>query len=198
MAMILRLLFLLVLFRLLYMLLIILFLFTWPWFSRASNPHSEGPPFDAQGCLRPKSEGGRIRSETLIELKFLDSSFFELVLLPKLDKRLPAEQFEATVSQSTVPSPPLKKDAAAIEKSHRCCIFHVLVLFLFCSQRNPTDAWIKASRECDVRKGEASFVVFGFFCLLCSPERLSIAYMHKSVGANGITQLDRTGCSMSN
>ena len=31
---------------------------------------------------------------------------FELILLLKLDKRLPVEQFEATVSQSTVPCPP--------------------------------------------------------------------------------------------
>ena len=30
---------------------------------------------------------------------------FELILLLKLDKRLPVERFEATVSQSTVPSP---------------------------------------------------------------------------------------------
>ena len=33
--------------------------------------------------------------------------FFELILLLKLDKQFPVEQFEATVSQSTVPSPPL-------------------------------------------------------------------------------------------
>ena len=33
---------------------------------------------------------------------------FELILLLKYDKQLPVEQFEATVSQSTVPSPPLK------------------------------------------------------------------------------------------
>ena len=31
----------------------------------------------------------------------------ELVLLLKLDKQFPVEQFEVTVSQSTVPSPPL-------------------------------------------------------------------------------------------
>ena len=30
----------------------------------------------------------------------------ELILLSTLDKQLPVEQFEATVSQSTVPSPP--------------------------------------------------------------------------------------------
>ena len=33
--------------------------------------------------------------------------FFELILLLKLDRKLPVERFEATVSQSTVPSPPL-------------------------------------------------------------------------------------------
>ena len=30
---------------------------------------------------------------------------FELILLLKLDRQLPVERFEATVSQSTVPSP---------------------------------------------------------------------------------------------
>ena len=35
------------------------------------------------------------------------SILFELVLLSRLDKRLPVEQSEATASQSTVPSPPL-------------------------------------------------------------------------------------------
>ena len=33
--------------------------------------------------------------------------FFELILLLKYDKQFPVGQFEATVSQSTVPSPPL-------------------------------------------------------------------------------------------
>ena len=33
---------------------------------------------------------------------------FELVLLLKFGKKFPVEQFEATVSQSTVPSPPLR------------------------------------------------------------------------------------------
>ena len=39
---------------------------------------------------------------------------FDLVLLLKLDKRFPVEQFEATVSQSTVPSPPLRKTGFAV------------------------------------------------------------------------------------
>ena len=34
--------------------------------------------------------------------------FFELILLFNLDKRFPVVRFEATLSQSTVPSPPLK------------------------------------------------------------------------------------------
>ena len=37
--------------------------------------------------------------------------FFELILLLKLDKQLPVERFEATGSQSTVPSPPLSDRA---------------------------------------------------------------------------------------
>ena len=32
--------------------------------------------------------------------------FFELILLSKLDKQFPVEQFEATISQSSVPSLP--------------------------------------------------------------------------------------------
>ena len=35
---------------------------------------------------------------------------FELILLLKLDKQFPVEQFEANISQSTVPSPPLRMD----------------------------------------------------------------------------------------
>ena len=37
---------------------------------------------------------------------------FELILLLKLDKHFPVEQFEATVSQSTVPFPPLRNQKA--------------------------------------------------------------------------------------
>ena len=53
------------------------------------------------------SEGGMILLETLIELKLFNSSFVEPILLLKIDEQLPVEQFEATVFQSTVPSPPL-------------------------------------------------------------------------------------------
>ena len=38
--------------------------------------------------------------------QFCQFELFELILLLKLNKQLPVEQFEATVSQSTVPSPP--------------------------------------------------------------------------------------------
>ena len=48
-----------------------------------------------------------MRLDTLIELKFVQLYVFELIPLLKLDEQLPVEQFEVTVSQSTVPSPPL-------------------------------------------------------------------------------------------
>ena len=40
-------------------------------------------------------EGGMRRFETLIELKFIKFELFELILLLKLDKHFPVEQFEA-------------------------------------------------------------------------------------------------------
>ena len=46
------------------------------------------------------SEGGMIRLEAPVE----QFELFEFVLLLKFDKQLPVEQFEATVSQSRVPS----------------------------------------------------------------------------------------------
>ena len=53
------------------------------------------------------SEGGMIRLETLVELKFQFEliELFELILLLKLETQFPVEEFAATVSQSTVPSP---------------------------------------------------------------------------------------------
>ena len=63
-----------------------------------------------------KSEGGMKRLETLTELTFLNSSFSSLSsYILKFDKQLPLEQFEATSSQSTVLSPPLKK--AQVQKA---------------------------------------------------------------------------------
>ena len=50
-----------------------------------------------RGAELEASEGGMIRLETLIQLKYLNSSFSSLILLLKLGKQLPVEQFEATV-----------------------------------------------------------------------------------------------------
>ena len=47
--------------------------------------------------------------QAIIQLKFINSSFSSLSALSKLDTQLPVERFEATVSQSTVPSPPLRR-----------------------------------------------------------------------------------------
>ena len=42
---------------------------------------------------------------TYVHMYFSKFELFDLILLLKLDKQFPVEQFEATVSQSTVPSP---------------------------------------------------------------------------------------------
>ena len=64
-----------------------------------------------------------IRLETLIEFKFsiravraqiVQFDFVEFIILLKLDKRFPVEQFEAAVPQSTVPSPPRKVESGAL------------------------------------------------------------------------------------
>ena len=51
------------------------------------------------------SKGGRIRLENPHRAQIYQFELFELVLLSKLDNQFHVEQFEATVSQSTVPSP---------------------------------------------------------------------------------------------
>ena len=87
------------------------------------------------GRRREGSEGEMIRLETLIELyvyiyiythtyayayiyiyrereresEISQFELFELILLSKLDERLPVERFEATLSQSALPSPPLNR-----------------------------------------------------------------------------------------
>ena len=53
-------------------------------------------------------EGGMIRLETLHRAQISQFELCELILLLKLDKQFPVEQFQAAVSQSTVPSPPLR------------------------------------------------------------------------------------------
>ena len=60
------------------------------------------------GPRREGSAGGMMRLETLIELKYSQFELFEFIPLLNLDKLFPVEQFEATVSQSTAPSPPPK------------------------------------------------------------------------------------------
>ena len=42
---------------------------------------------------------------------------FEFILLLKFGKRFPVERFEATVSQSTAPSPPLPKGAEGVPEN---------------------------------------------------------------------------------
>ena len=61
------------------------------------------------------SEGGMIRLQTLIELKLLNSSFSSLSSYWNQTNKLPVELFEATASQSTVPSPPHSPEACGPE-----------------------------------------------------------------------------------
>ena len=71
----------------------------------ACPSHSRSLTGRALGEVSGISEGRMIRLEILIELKFLNSfKLFELFLLLKLDKQFSIEQFEPTVSQSTVSS----------------------------------------------------------------------------------------------
>ena len=60
---------------------------------------------DSIGCWsRSRAQSA---AEPLMEAQNYDFELFELIILSKFDKQFPVEQFEATVSQSTVPSPPL-------------------------------------------------------------------------------------------
>ena len=47
-------------------------------------------------------------------------ALFELILSMKLDKQLPVERFESIVSQSAVPSPPLKMSLTLV-LVNACC-----------------------------------------------------------------------------
>ena len=49
--------------------------------------------------------------------QFCQFELFELILLLKLDKRVPVERFEATASRSTVPSPPPKHLASQFARA---------------------------------------------------------------------------------
>ena len=68
------------------------------------------------------SEGGMILLEALIELKFPNLSRSSLPSYLKLDKPLSVEQFEATISQSTVPSPPLRRVSFELRR----CLWRVV------------------------------------------------------------------------
>ena len=57
---------------------------------------------------RGEDKVGNPHRAQIARFELFELNFFELILLLKLDKHLPVEQFEAAVSQSTVPSPPLK------------------------------------------------------------------------------------------
>ena len=61
---------------------------------------------------------GIIRLETLIELKFINSTF-RAYLLFRLDKRFSVEQFEATIPQSAVSSPLLTVIIRCCKICHR-------------------------------------------------------------------------------
>ena len=50
---------------------------------------------------------------------FYRFELFELIVLLKLDKHFPVEHFEATISQSTVPSPPLNVVALSFQNAQR-------------------------------------------------------------------------------
>ena len=56
----------------------------------------------------------------IVELECLNSSFVELSLLSRFDKRLSFEQFEPTVSQSAVSFPPL----------YVVCIIHIIHIYI--------------------------------------------------------------------
>ena len=59
-----------------------------------------------KGKRSETAEGGMVRLENPHRAQISRFELFELVLLVKSDNRFPVEQFEAAVSQSTVPSPP--------------------------------------------------------------------------------------------
>ena len=84
-------------------------LFTTDTGSEGGGQRRRGLPLGARHGRGDDTVGNAHRAQSCqLEL-------FQLILLLKLDKRLPVEQFEATVSQSTAPSPPLNQawEAAA-------------------------------------------------------------------------------------
>ena len=90
--------------------------------SRSSSRASREP---AKSATSGSSEGVMIRSETPHRARISQFEPFELILLLQLDQKFPVERFEATVSQSTVPSPPLRStwanSARPTSRRSSCC-----------------------------------------------------------------------------
>ena len=87
--------------------------------------------FDGTGLRAPKrrQRNGRQRDEfrrgddtvgNPYRAQIAQLKLFEFIPLLKLDKHLPVDQFEATVSQTTVPSPPLNN--GGVRLMHSCCL----------------------------------------------------------------------------
>ena len=56
---------------------------------------------------------------------------FELILLSKLDKQFPVERFQAAVSQSTVPSPPLNVETSVSLNSIRLSLSLSIYIYIY-------------------------------------------------------------------
>ena len=70
----------------------------------------EEAAFEKAAAQQKPPEGGDDAVGNPHRAQIYQFEFFELILLLRLDKRFPVEQFEATVSQSTAPSPPLRRN----------------------------------------------------------------------------------------
>ena len=67
----------------------------------------------ARACCAQARKGGHDTVGNPHRAQIYQFELFELVLLLKLDKGFPVEEFEATVSRSTAPSPPLLQAPSA-------------------------------------------------------------------------------------
>ena len=75
------------------------------WLHRVLNEASRVARFDAgSGWQLERGDDDTVGDPH--RARIYPFEFFELVFFLKLDKQFPVEQFEATASQSTVPSPP--------------------------------------------------------------------------------------------
>ena len=110
MMMILPLLLLLLLLTLLLILILILLLLIIVVISPCTPRALRGAENHAHACIIRKGDAtvGNPHRAQISEFEL-----FEIILLLEFDKQFPVEQFEATVSQSAVPSPPLKNTHVA-------------------------------------------------------------------------------------